>query len=189
MLRFSPWRDAMAAVPIHNAVCWLLSALMLVSSSAPVICEHSHQSGGEDHSHFDQQQPADTHHHCADDCVDHHDGRHPADHEHTAVDGAPVRHAHVMLFGIDFHIPQSSDPSQGEHESHLPSDAFVPSLQQRVARNATTTLGNVCFLIALDSPGLVILPVNSQNDRSPAPVQFAPLCDAARLALTGVLRC
>ena len=154
----------------------LLSTAVLAASTTPLALRHCHAGGLEPHHHASHQHAhshGPGHTHC------HHDE--PAA---PASISASACHLHLLWLGIEFSMPLGHGERGHEPHQHLLCRVVVCE--------------HDCLKRGPDAPRAGILVAAAPQMPAPLAQQatvlcaaqftFAPLCDVARLARTGVLR-
>jgi len=165
----------------------LLSALLLAWGLVPPGFQHAH-SGGSDftHRHDNGREVA-------------HSGSHGHDsddqhHEHAALPDVSLfadyadyaLHLHWQLLGVEFSMPVSEKPVDGNDEGTAPP-AFVRVMNEVFpVGQAGPSFGRV-LLSAICTPSADVVRSLEPVPRSPNFVTSIPLCDSARLERSGVL--
>lgn len=154
----------------HDGVCWLLSAVLLLTNGWPVAVQHAHDVGD-----------------------------HPYDHTHAAsrrsTAAAPAvsdgelssvtEHVHLLFLGWELTIV----PPKGSRSGPCPSGTASGILAQLAAKGGANRDGIAAPTVALRTPRL---PAPAEYPRIVAPnihlrpIAALPLCDTARHLRSGV---
>jgi hypothetical protein len=184
LLDFADAGIKMSLIHCHDALYWLLSALMLAGTAVPTGYEHSHAGGCDPHEH-----QADLHDHCNSDCPHHHDEHPSSTQPRFVLASSETSHSHLSLFGIELHVPDSDAPSDNDGERQSPIEHVIATLGQPftlgIRDNGTGDQTLQATAVLACETRMCVRP----SIRPSAPVTFSTLCDAARRELTGVLRC
>ena len=157
----------------HNSICWLLSAVMLLTNGWPVAVQHAHDVG-DDPYHHSHQLPA-----APDNMV------YAASMSEAAAGVfAVTEHVHLLWLGLEVTIL----PPKGGQPSPSPSAVAVGILAKLADTTAgddrSSTVAEKAPLIAL-APIVASLPSTVFTDSS-VRVASLPLCDTARQLRSGV---
>ena len=171
------------SLTLRRAVASVLSAAMLLGLAVPPPYAHAHPSSG-DSSKSDHAEAG-----CAY-CHGVHTRHHHkhASHSHDAIEhpsGGEAGHVHWHVLFFDFTFPVSSQ-QDGEDDC-----ATTLALLQESPSSIISPADRVLLpLIAVYGPAIVevdAIQLDCESSANARPVVAGPLCDAARLARTGVL--
>jgi hypothetical protein len=157
---------------LHNAVCWLLSAVLLLTNGLPLAVQHAHDVGDDAYHH--SHQPGRYCQTCATPSV--------CDGDSTVA--AVTEHVHLLWLGWELTIL----PPKGGRPVSAPSLGGSGLLAKLDARSdalcdCLSLTGDLSSLPALqraDSPGIV------RHAMQPRALAALPLCDTARHLRSGV---
>lgn len=154
---------------LHNAVCWLLSAVLLLTNGLPLAFQHAHEVGGDLAHHSHRFDP------------------HPGEMAACAVCDADgimagvTEHVHLLWFGWELTF---TPPAGGKSRpTSFISGGGLLAKVDAVARDG------VCPWIAIASPGVVDVALLSGRAHQISPsrnLASLPLCDTARHLRSGV---
>lgn len=159
---------------LHDGVCWLLSAVLLLTNGWPVAIQHAHDVGDDVYHHTHQ----------TDHLVSGAGSFASIGEIGGAVSGV-TEHVHMLWFGWEVTVV----PPKGSKPSPLPSSAAVGMLAQVGQKDAA----GMCQVA---TPGLAVAPAFavepcqrgdvSRPSYSMRRVAALPLCDSARHLRSGV---
>ena len=160
---------------LHNSVCWLLSAVLLLTNGWPVAIQHAHNVGSDPyhHSHGALHHGVDVHHFAS------------IGEAGDAVSGV-TEHIHMLWLGWELTIV----PPKGCRPGSCPSAAAVGILSPVAEKHLDNSWQGEAQ--AVDSPAIMIVessPTLAQLRRcvdSHSRVSALPLCDTARHLRSGV---
>lgn len=157
---------------LHNAACWLLSAVLLLTNGLPLAVQHAHEVGDDlnHHSHqfdrFSRTSAASA----------------VCDAESTV--GAVTDHVHLLWFGWELTIL----PPKGGPAVPAPSISGG-ALLAKLDTSSSSVRDVVSAVVALLSPRLLdAAQLIGRTNRATQPRHLAalPLCDTARHLRSGV---
>lgn len=157
---------------LHNAVCWLLSAVLLLTNGLPLAFQHAHEVGGDvaHHSHrFDRLLG---------------EIAAPAVCDADGIMAGVTEHVHLLWFGWELTFA----PAKGGKPVSTPS-LSGGGLLAKVDVRAGVTRDGVCAWIAIVSPRVLDVAEWSGRARQISPprnLASLPLCDTARHLRSGV---
>lgn len=160
---------------LHNAVCWLLSAVLLLTNGWPVAIKHAHDVGGNPYHHSHRINGiADA------------SALAPAVAEADGAVSGVTEHVHMLWLGWEVTIL----PPKGSRSGPCPSAAAVGMLAQPVEKDSTESTGvatpraTTCGTPFAD----IVLPADAAlpSGGSAWRVASLPLCETARHLRSGV---
>lgn len=160
---------------LHNSICWLLSAVMLLTNGLPVAVRHAHDVGDNPyhHSHRLPIEPNAIRHAAAIGNAD------------TTVI-AVTEHVHMLWLGWEVTIL----PPKGGRPSPSPSAAAVGMLAKLVEISAGADDGSGTPAVNAPFVAYVVPPADIDSSTvfadSSSRVAALPLCDIARHLRSGV---
>lgn len=158
---------------LHDGVCWLLSAVLLLTNGWPVAIQHAHDVGNNPYHH--------SHH------IDRSAGVAvtPTVSEADGAVAGVTEHVHMLWLGWEVTIL----PPKGSRPGSCPAAAAVGMLAQLVEKDSTGSgivAAPVATIIVTPVADLVLRADTGRSGDAVSRVASLPLCDTARHLRSGV---
>jgi hypothetical protein len=177
----------------QNLLRWLLSALLIATTTMPPGVCHAHAQGDVPHRH---DRAAAGHRHMHGQHIHSHPHRHDSldggvavdfNRDRDARDVAPVlAHMHLSWLGFEFTLPASSIPDDSDPNRGGSAPCFVRPLGDDVAEIRLQTDANQMTLVGAADVLLAAKPVCLIAPHAFKPAHCTLLCDTARHERSGV---